>query len=1022
MNLSSDYLLRLKGAKDGFVLPDDKDHVDDTHAEIALRIQGKALSFLDLSRCRSLTQLFIGGMMPQLCPNLSFLDISYTACRDISQLCESLPALRSLNIAGLQLLTPTARDLERLDALEILSLRKSNVTDVRSLARLHCLRSLDLGETTLEHYGGILRGKRRLEELLLDECVLLGGDAALADFEAGLAHLERLKLVNLNGGSVEHWSDRLLAAVQRPLARESLVRRAALFEAVAANNAAEAHFLLTSGVDVQARARLEDLPFFFDLWQTRCCFARAKLQTPFFVFEDAPGVGLLPPTALHVAVFFNSRDAVKLLLYHGADPEARTFVADIAASDRAELRELRRERDAKEKERDRALTVAGARRAVHARDLVQLCYERNVHRFTEGMVERKVAGWKAACELHRRRLDDLLRLGGNVHSKVARRRADPRRRRQRLRRLSVEDVAASEAAEALLFGASDGYFPAPYDTGDAADAAAAAVAAGAKPAAAAAAIVETVTQRRRREAALARRQQEEDELIAELLGAVAGASTAADAAADAAATAPAAEVDSDAVARRRKLQALRQSIAEALPDDGDAAADATPATGASNAAPATSASAPSVDVALPRVPLQMFAWRDHAAAAALAQAARAAPGDSSDEEDAAAQLARRQAAYESLPSSAQSLLDGDAASPAASAKLQRRASSRFDGGDGDALRSSASAPLFRPRSGSVVAAPPPPQRRQSAAFLQPLVVAAQEDAQLAAALAAAEAAESATAQSEAVAAQLLQQAQHAATRSRQQQRKTKAQVAAEEAAAAAQKAAQEAARQRRELRVLGAASFVFDESRHVEALQRIADRDAAQQRHDARARERWLQLEQREAQRARGVRLPPLADVADVTNSTAAASRGPPASTEVALRLEGLELQALREEQRRVERNARRLSPASRRALFLRETQERALQKHEKRPARCAAPGAPSDAAAAAQRSPRATVGESPAAAAPRPPSSRSASRASCSIDATSPRAAAASKASDAAVRKRRALSDAAPPAACASSKTPRSP
>jgi hypothetical protein len=479
MNLSSDFLLRVKGAKDGFVLPEDKENIDDAMAELALRIQGKSLTFLDISRCRALTQPFVGRTLAQLCTNLQFLDISYTNCKDLSVLCQSLTGLRALNIAGLQLFTPSLQDLAYLDSLEVLSIRRSNVRDVCSLAQLQCLRSLDLGETTLESYVGILRGKRRLEELFLDECVLLGGDSALQDLHESLSELPLLKLVNLQQGSLEHWTDRFLCSLQRPLASEHLPRRVLFFEAVMANNVAETHWFLSSGIDVHARALLDDLPFFFSVWQTRCCFPKAGLQTPFFVFEDVEDIGLFLPNALHLAIFFHARDVLNLLLYHGADRHARVFIADIlpnlpgalcedrqafqkfaaAESDSLSPDNKTSKRQRKEKRKQQLQQqqgllgenasstgnqmtthsttdggdwmVANQRRPLHARDLVQFCYERNVHRFTEGMLTQKVTNWKPRCDELRQRLDSLLRLGGNIHVKFARRKANPHRRRQR---------------------------------------------------------------------------------------------------------------------------------------------------------------------------------------------------------------------------------------------------------------------------------------------------------------------------------------------------------------------------------------------------------------------------------------------------------------------------------------------------------------------------------------------------------------------------------------------------------------
>lgn len=479
MNLSSDFLLRVKGAKDGFVLPEDKENIDDAMAELALRIQGKSLTFLDISRCRALTQPFVHRTLAQLCTNLQFLDISYTNCKDLSVLCQSLTGLRALNIAGLQLFTPSLQDLAYLESLEVLSIRRSNVRDVCNLAQLQCLRSLDLGETTLESYVGILRGKRRLEELFLDECVLLGGDSALQDLHESLSELPLLKLVNLQQGSLEHWTDRFLCALQRPLASEHLPRRVLFFEAVMANNVAETHWFLSSGIDVHGRALLDDLPFFFSVWQTRCCFPKAGLQTPFFVFEDVEDIGLFLPTALHLAIFFHARDVLNLLLYHGADRHARVFIADIlpnrpgalcedrqafqkfAAAESDSLspdnKASKRQRKEKRKQQlqqqqgllgeDASSTgnqmtthsttgggdwmVANQRRPLHARDLVQFCYERNIHRFTEGMLTQKVTNWKLRCDELRQRLDSLLRLGGNIHVKFARRKANPHRRRQR---------------------------------------------------------------------------------------------------------------------------------------------------------------------------------------------------------------------------------------------------------------------------------------------------------------------------------------------------------------------------------------------------------------------------------------------------------------------------------------------------------------------------------------------------------------------------------------------------------------
>lgn len=452
MILSSDFALRCKGAKDGFSVPEDKDAINDSIAETCLRIEGPLLSFLDVSRCRELSHSFIASKIPMICSNLTYLDISYTNCKDATSIYEQLLGLKALNMAGLNLINPTLNGIEYLDSLEILSIRASNIRDVRALAHLHCLRSLDLGETTLHSLHDILEGQRRLDELFLDECVIIG---SLDKVETYISQLDSLKLLNIQDGSLSDWGPLFMEAIPRPLYFEASPRRTLFFETIVANNAAEMNYYLTAGQDINCRAKFNDSDFFHSIWMSRCTYSKAKLQTPFFVFEEGHEFEDFLPSALHLAIFFNSYECVQLLLALGADVNMKVFVSDIIPNDDGQLFDAGTSAAT-------AAAVEGksqvdCRVPIHARDLVQFCYDRTVHRFTSGMVAKKTTGWKSKTEKFRSQLDTVLRMGGNVYVKLLKQREEARRRVSQLAAQGIE--VDEEQMMKELFGGDDKDMP-----------------------------------------------------------------------------------------------------------------------------------------------------------------------------------------------------------------------------------------------------------------------------------------------------------------------------------------------------------------------------------------------------------------------------------------------------------------------------------------------------------------------------------------------------------------------------------
>ncbi|KAJ1433276.1 hypothetical protein B484DRAFT_447332 [Ochromonadaceae sp. CCMP2298] len=373
--------------------PTNKKELLDSHFESDILKMGAHQLLVDVSRCCKLSTRTFKNL--SVCRSLLYLDVSYTQINNIDPIVDNCEMLRGLNVSGVNVIDGAFTRVRELSDLEVLLMRLSNVTHIDWMEDLCKLRSLDLGETHI-HSIDSLGGHTRLEELALDRAhfELRGSELDFLDVFYGLSSL---LLLNICETELARHAEKIRNAVGHDMYIEKVPRRTSFFSAVAANDHVAVHRFITSGMPLDHRAQPADELMMLKLWKTRLVVP--KIKCPFFLCSSADPEQR--PTALHFAVLFNARECFELLLDNGADADLSVWFGDVK-----EERKLRQLVENPPAEPPHTL--------FSVRQLVDMCFFRNVHRLTEDMYHRKVANWKTLTTmLHKRLLHSIQQTPGS---------------------------------------------------------------------------------------------------------------------------------------------------------------------------------------------------------------------------------------------------------------------------------------------------------------------------------------------------------------------------------------------------------------------------------------------------------------------------------------------------------------------------------------------------------------------------------------------------------------------------------
>jgi hypothetical protein len=215
----------------------------------------------------------------------------------------NLPMLRSLSLAGLFLIN--YEDLRWLVTVEILNLQYSNFSKPELLCDFNLLRSLDLGNTKISSISE-LKKLVRLEELYLDSTKCLKDETTPESIHT-LQLLPDLKYLQIGDSLLTKSCHTLRQSISPLTMIVTKPRRISWFENVINNNHEEVQRMILNGQDVNLRSGPEDIDLFTYYYYHKC-----QMKTHYF--DCCSLVEVYRPCATHVAIFFNCKETLELLI------------------------------------------------------------------------------------------------------------------------------------------------------------------------------------------------------------------------------------------------------------------------------------------------------------------------------------------------------------------------------------------------------------------------------------------------------------------------------------------------------------------------------------------------------------------------------------------------------------------------------------------------------------------------------------------------------------------------------------